>query len=213
MIVEHLEVGPLQVNCYVLGCEETHQAIVIDPGGNPQEIRARLARHNLNLVAIVATHAHFDHVLAVDALRAEHHVPFYLHPDDEPVLAAQREVTRAWMGFDPGPMPQVDAHLTPGEPFRFGAVELEVRHTPGHSPGSVTLVDHGGRRAFVGDLVFAGSVGRTDFPGGDYRTLLHSIRQAILTLPDDYQLLPGHGPFTTVGEERMFNPFFHEAEA
>ena len=212
MILEHLEVGPLQVNCFVLGCEKTRQAIVIDPGGNPQAIRAALARHTLTLVAIVATHAHFDHILAVDALRGDHPVLFYLHPDDEPVLAVQREVTQAWMGFDPGPMPRVDAHLTPGEPFRFGEVELEVRHTPGHSPGSVTLVDHAGRRAFVGDLVFAGSVGRTDFPGGDHRTLLNSIRQAILTLPDDYRLLPGHGPFTTVAEERLYNPFFHEVD-
>ncbi len=212
MILEHLEVGPLQVNCFVLGCEHTREAIVIDPGGNPQGIRNLLSQHGLRLVGIVATHAHFDHILAVEALREGRDVPFYLHPADEPVLAAQRALTKAWMGFDPGPMPRVDRHLAPGQPLRFGEEALEVVHTPGHSPGSVVLIDHEGRRVFAGDLVFAGSVGRTDIPGGDYATLLESIRRAVLPLPDDYQLLPGHGPFTTVGQERLYNPFFREVQ-
>ncbi len=207
MIMEHLVVGPLQVNCFVLGCEATREAVVIDPGGNPQAIQEVLARHNLRLVAILATHAHFDHVLAVDALREDTHVPFYLHAEDMAVLAAQRSVVQSWLGFDPGPMPRVDAHLVPGVPFRFGQVELEVAHTPGHSPGSVTLLDRPGTRAFVGDLIFAEGVGRTDIPGGDFPTLLESIRRVILTLPDEYTLLPGHGPFTTVGHERRYNPF------
>ncbi len=207
MIVQHLVVGVLQVNCFVLGCEQTGQAIVIDPGGHPQRIREVLQQHNLRLVAIVATHAHFDHVLGVDALREGEDIPFYLHAADEPVLAAQRAVTQAWMGFDPGPMPRVDAHLVPGESLQFGEIVLEVAHTPGHSPGSVTLIDHAHRRAFTGDLIFAEGVGRTDIPGGNYETLLASIRRVILALPDDYELLPGHGPFTTVGHERVYNPF------
>ena len=212
MQVHHLVVGPLQVNCFVLACEKTGEAIVIDPGGNPEAIRRVLAEHQLHLVAIVATHAHFDHILAVDALREERHIPFYLHPADEPVLAAQRQAVQRWLGFDPGPMPRVDAALQPGESFHFGEQRLEVHHTPGHSPGSVTLIDRAGRRAWVGDLVFAGSVGRTDLPGGDYSTLLRSIREVILPLTDDVQLLPGHGPFTTVGTERHINPFLAEAQ-
>ncbi len=212
MLLEHLVVGPLQVNCFVLACEETQKAVVIDPGGNPQDIRRVLQEKGWSLEAVVATHAHFDHVLGVDALREEHHVPFFLHPADEPVLKQQREVVQRWLGFDPGPMPQVDAPLLPGTPFRFGQVGLEVLHTPGHSPGSVTLVDREGRRAFVGDLIFANAVGRTDIPGGDFEMLMASIRQAILTLPDDYQLLPGHGPFTTVAAERVYNPYLSTLE-
>lgn len=207
MILEHLVVGPLQVNCFVLGCERTRQAIVIDPGGNPQAIRRTLERHNLQLMAIVATHAHFDHVLGVNALREEEAIPFLLHPDDEPVLAAQRAITQAWMGFDPGPMPRVDAHLVPGAPLRFGEIVLEVAHTPGHSPGSVTLIDREHHRAFTGDLIFAEGVGRTDIPGGSFDDLMASIQRVIFSLPDDFQLLPGHGPFTTVGHERVHNPF------
>ncbi len=207
MILEHLVVGPLQVNCFILGCEQTRQAIVIDPGGHPQAIRGMLERHNLTLVAIVATHAHFDHVLGVDALREGESIPFYLHPDDEPVLARQREVTRAWMGFDPGPMPRVDAHLVPGESLQFGEIRLDIAHTPGHSPGSVTLIDHARHQAFTGDLIFYEGVGRTDFPGGDFDVLVASIHRVIFTLPDEYRLLPGHGPFTTVAHEKLYNPF------
>lgn len=209
MILEHLVVGPLQTNCFILGCEETREGIVVDPGGNPGDILQLLRRHRLNLTAIVATHAHFDHILAVDAVREGLDVPFFLHSDDEPVLAAQREMVVQWLGLDPGPVPRVDAHLQPGVPFTFGALTLEVVHTPGHSPGSVTLIDRAGCRALVGDLVFAGGVGRTDIPGGDYQTLIASIQRAILPLPDDYRLLPGHGPFTTVGQEKVHNPFLN----
>lgn len=207
MHVHHLVVGPLQVNCFVLACEETREAVVVDPGGNPEAIRRVLEENGLTLVAIVATHAHFDHVLAVDALREGTDVPFYLHPADEPVLAAQRQLVQSWLGYDPGPMPRVDAHLDPDVPFTFGQQTLEVVHTPGHSPGSVTLIDRAGKRAFVGDLVFAGGVGRTDIPGGDFDTLMASIRRLFSILDNDYQLLPGHGPFTTVGTERWTNPF------
>lgn len=207
MFLKHLVVGPLQVNCFVLGCEHTRESVIIDPGGNPQDIQRVVTENNLTPVAILATHAHFDHILAVDVLKETYRIPFYLHPADEPVLAHQRRVVQEWLGFDPGPMPHPDAPLVPGAPFLFGRVRLDVAHTPGHSPGSVTLLEHEERRAFVGDLVFAGSVGRTDFPGGDFETLMASIRRVILTLPDDFQLLPGHGPFTTVGHERVYNPY------
>ncbi len=113
----------------------------------------------------------------------------------------------AWLGYDPGPPPDITGDLTPGETIQAGAIALEVRHTPGHSPGSVTLVDHLGHRAFTGDALFAGSIGRTDLPGGDMRTLLASIRSQILTLPADFAVLPGHGEASTVGDERRGNPF------
>ena len=113
----------------------------------------------------------------------------------------------AWLGYDPGPPPDITGDMAPGETIRAGDIALEVRHTPGHSPGSVTLVDHACRRAFTGDALFAGSIGRTDLPGGDMRTLLGSIRAQILSLPDDYAVLSGHGEASTVGDERRGNPF------
>lgn len=207
MIVEHLIVGPLRVNCFILGCEDSGDAVVIDPGGDPQAIRGLLERRGWTLRAILATHAHFDHILAVDALREDAHIPFYLHPADEAILPYQRDWVRTWMGFDPGPMPHVDEPLLPDTPFQQGCIRLEVAHTPGHSPGSVTLLDREGGRAFVGDLIFAGAVGRTDIPGGGQDLLMDSLRRVILPLPDETLLLPGHGEFTTVGEERRFNPY------
>ncbi len=207
MILETIEVGALQVNCYVLGCEQTRQAIVIDPGDNPRAIQAALRKHNLILARIVATHAHFDHVLAVRPLQEATGAPFYLHPAERPVLDFARHMAMAWMGYDPGEAPRVDGDLAPGQPVHFGVETLEVRLTPGHSPGSVTLVHHASRRAFTGDALFAGSIGRTDLPGGDLETLLTAIRGEIMTLPDDYEVLSGHGPATTVGEERATNPY------
>lgn len=210
MIVENVVVGPLQVNCYVLGCERTRQALVIDPGDNMPAIQAALRRHGLTLTRILATHAHFDHVLAAQGLHDATSAPFYLHPADRAVLATMRRTTMAWMGRDPGEPPTPDGDLAAGDVIRAGDIALEVRETPGHSPGSVTLVDHAGRRAFTGDALFAGSIGRTDLPGGDMDTLLAAIRAQILTLPDDYAVLSGHGPASTVGEERRSNPFLFE---
>ena len=207
MIVDHLVVGPLQVNCYILGCEETGEAIVVDPGDQPEAILAVLARSHLRLVKIVNTHAHFDHLLGVRALQEATGAPFLLHSEDRPVLEAARTHALAWLGVDPGPPPRVDEWLRLEEPLCFGRETLEIRWTPGHSPGSVSLVDHAGRRVFSGDALFAGSIGRTDLPGGDLDTLLRSIREQLLSLPDDYAVLPGHGPTTTIGQERRHNPF------
>ncbi len=207
MILETLVLGALQVNCYVLGCERTRQALVIDPADNAPAILQTLKRHDLRLERMIATHADFDHVLAAAWLQAATAAAFYLHVGDQPVLAAARRTTLAWMGYDPGEPPRIDGALTTGEVVRVGDIALEVRATPGHSPGGVTFVDHAGRRAFTGDALFAGSIGRTDFPGSSLQTLLASIRTQILTLPDDFQVLSGHGPASTVGEERRGNPF------
>ena len=207
MFIETIPVGALQVNCYVLGCETTRQAIVIDPGDEAEAILATLGQHGLTLTRILATHGHFDHLLACRELQERTGAPFYLHPADRPLVATLRRTCMAWLGYDPGPPPDIAGDLTPGETIRAGDIALEVRHTPGHSPGSVALVDHAGHCAFTGDALFAGSIGRTDLPGGDMRTLLASIRSQILTLPDDFAVLPGHGEASTVGDERRGNPF------
>jgi glyoxylase-like metal-dependent hydrolase (beta-lactamase superfamily II) len=207
MILDRLVVGPLQVNCYVLGCRYSREAIVIDPGDNVKDILAVLQQHDLRLVQIVNTHAHFDHVLGVRDLQRATGAPFLLHPDEIPVLMTLEEQVQAWLGFNPGPPPVVDRRLQAGEVIYFGREALEVRPTPGHSPGGISLADHAGRRVFTGDALFAGSIGRTDLPGADGDTLLDSIREQILSLPEDFVVLPGHGPATTVGEERRTNPF------
>ncbi|MFZ2357844.1 MAG: MBL fold metallo-hydrolase [Anaerolineae bacterium] len=207
MIVKSIEVGMLQVNCYVLGCEATGEGVVIDPGDNGPAMLDLVRRTGLKVVAIPNTHAHFDHVLAVDAVRTATGAPFWLHPDDEPVLARGREMVKLWMGYDPGPMPAVDGHMQPGDVVRFGQEELEVRLAPGHSPGSLVYIHHASRQVWGGDVLFAGGVGRFDFPGSDGPTLLRSIREQLLTLPDDYRVYPGHGPATTIGRERRRNPY------
>jgi glyoxylase-like metal-dependent hydrolase (beta-lactamase superfamily II) len=207
MILETVVVGMLETNCYILGCERTRQAIVIDPGDDPFDILEVLRRHRLSLECLVATHAHFDHVLAVRALQEATAAPFYLSTADRPLLATQRRTAILWIGRDPGELPEVHGDIAPGTGVVVGDLSLEVRSTPGHSPGGITLVDHGGRRAFTGDTVFAGSIGRTDLPGGELKVLLQAIRNEILTLPGDYTLLPGHGPSSTVTEERTSNPF------
>lgn len=212
MKVIMLPVGALQVNCYVLGCEQTRQAIVIDPGDNASAIQNALKRHHLQLDRILATHAHFDHLLACRDLQAATGAPFFLHPADRPLVAAMRRTCLAWLGYDPGLPPEIQGALTPGEIIRVGEIALEVRHTPGHSAGSVTLVDHAGRRAFTGDALFQGSIGRTDLPGGDLDTLLAAIHAQILSLPDDYTVLSGHGPTSTVGAERQGNPYLMDDE-
>lgn len=210
MIVDSVEVGTLQVNCYVLGCEQTREAVIIDPGDDAPLILDLVRQHDLRPVKIINTHAHFDHLLAVRAVQTATAVPFCLHAGDRPVLERMRATVRAWLGFDPGEPPAVDEWLVPGEFVRFGRQTLEMRWTPGHSPGSITFVDHAGRRAFVGDALFRGSIGRTDLPGGNLRQLLDSIRAQIFTLPDDTKVYPGHGPATTVGFEKRTNPFFAE---
>jgi hydroxyacylglutathione hydrolase len=207
MILETVVVGALQVNCYVLGCEQTRQAVVIDPGDELPVIRAALRKHDLSLARIIVTHAHFDHMLAARPLQDATGAPFYLHTAERPVLEIMRRMTLAWMAFDPGEPPHIDGELTPSQPVSFGVESLEVRLTPGHSPGGVTFVHYASRCAFTGDALFAGSIGRTDLPGGDLDLLLSSIRAEILTLPDDLAVLSGHGPPSTVGAERRGNPF------
>jgi glyoxylase-like metal-dependent hydrolase (beta-lactamase superfamily II) len=201
----HRAVGPLACNCYVVGDPATRRAIVIDPGGDAAPLASAIVEARLTVTAIVATHAHFDHVLAAEELRAQTGAPFYLHPDDRPVLDWFQASGKMFLGVELPAPPEVDSTLDEGDSLRAGAVELQVLHTPGHSPGSVSLVGKGA--VFSGDTLFAGSVGRTDLPGGDARTLVDAVRRKLFELDAALPVYPGHGPPTTLEEEQRTNPF------
>lgn len=207
-VFEHLVVGPLDCNCYIVGDEETRAAIVIDPGGDDERIDEAIARHGLSITAIVATHAHFDHIVAADRLRTLTGAPFYLHGDDIALLDWYETSGRLFLGLELGPPPEIDTRPAEGDKLVAGAATLEVLHTPGHSPGSLSLVGEG--MVFSGDTLFAGSIGRSDLPGGSSDVLLRMISAKLLTLDDDTVVYPGHGPATTVGAERDSNPFVGE---
>ncbi|MGH2807663.1 MAG: MBL fold metallo-hydrolase [Actinomycetota bacterium] len=204
-IFSHREVGPLACNCYVVGDTETKEAIVIDPGGDPELIEADIAAAGLTITAVIATHAHFDHVLAADAIRAKTGAPFYLHQADKPVLEWLQASGQMFLGIELPPPPDVDTTPDEGDRLIAGGVELEVIHTPGHSPGSISLVH--ADALFAGDTLFAGSVGRTDLPGGDTQTLVDAVRNKLFRFDETLPVYPGHGPATTIAEERRSNPF------
>lgn len=207
MIVKGLTVGLLQENCYILGCERTLKGVIIDPGDNARGILRLVQQEGLTIERIINTHAHFDHVLAVNALRTATKAPFCLHPADLPILRDVPERVRLWLDSEVDPIADPDEFLEHGQEIHFGAEVLEVRFTPGHAPGHVVFIDHKGQQLFGGDTLFQGSIGRFDLPLADGPTLLKSIREQLFTLPDDYVVYPGHGPATTIGEERESNPF------
>jgi hydroxyacylglutathione hydrolase len=204
-VFEQLVVGALQCNCYLVGDPVTLQGFVIDPGDDPDAILAAAERHGLTLVAAVATHAHFDHILAADAIRRKTGIPFYLHAEDIPLLDFNREAGQMFLGIDLGPSPEVDRTYADGDELVAGSLRLDVIHTPGHSPGSVSLLVPD-EAVFVGDTLFYASVGRTDLPGGDAGQELASIRERLFPL-GDLPVFPGHGPATTLDQERISNPF------
>lgn len=206
-IVRGITVGLLQENCYILGCEATRQCAVIDPGDNARAILKLVRQHDLTVIAILNTHAHLDHVMAVDPLRAATQAPFYLHRADLPTLRDVPNRARLWLDTELDPIGDPDEFLEHGQILSIGQEELEVRFTPGHAPGHVVFVHHAGRQVFGGDTLFQGSIGRYDLPGADGPTLLRSIHEQLFSLPDDYVVYPGHGEATTIGEERVSNPF------
>ncbi|MCC6453451.1 MAG: MBL fold metallo-hydrolase [Caldilineaceae bacterium] len=207
MIVKGLTVGLFQENCYILGCESTRQGVIIDPGDNARAILKVVQQEGLTIAKIINTHAHLDHVMAVDAIRATTGASFHLHRDDLPVLHDVPERARLWLDTEIDSIDDPDEYLEHGQTITFGNEEVEVRFTPGHAPGHVVFIHHESRMVFAGDTLFNGSVGRFDLPGADGPTLFRSIREQLLTLPDDYTVLPGHGPATTIGDERAHNPF------
>lgn len=202
--IRRLVVGPFQSNCYLVRAPQSRSAVTIDPGAEPDRIESALQSWGAELEAILLTHAHLDHVGAVGALSSGRSVPVFLHPDDLPLYRAAPRQAEAF-GLRADTPPEPDRELRHGERVDVAGLSFAVRHAPGHSPGGVVLV--GDEHAFVGDCVFAGSIGRTDLPGGDPGRLLRSIREQILTLPEETVLLSGHGPETTVGREAASNPF------
>jgi glyoxylase-like metal-dependent hydrolase (beta-lactamase superfamily II) len=206
MILESFPVGPLHCNCTILGDEITHEAVVVDPGDNIPEILSRLQKHSLTLRQIIITHAHIDHVGGAAMLRRATGAPVFLNQKDLGLLGMM-EIQARWLGV---PTPEVippdasaDDHLSVG----LATLPAEVLHTPGHTPGSICLYFPEQHLLLAGDTLFAGSIGRTDLPGGDGRQILRSLRERLLVLPDATRVLPGHGPETTIGEEKQSNPF------
>lgn len=204
-IYEALQVGPLQCNCYVVGDDVTKEAVVIDPGGDADIIIDAIARHGLKVVAIVATHAHFDHVTAAQQIRAATGAPFCIHEDDIPLLGWMSESMQMFLGIKGPPPPEVDRRLDEGDSVAFGTSSMDVLHTPGHSEGSISLIVKD-EMIFAGDTLFAMSIGRTDLPGGDYDAEISSIKQKLFPL-GDLLVYPGHGPSTNIDREKLFNPF------
>ncbi|HEY7874824.1 MAG TPA: MBL fold metallo-hydrolase [Actinomycetota bacterium] len=201
----HAEVGPLLCNCYVVGDATSKDAIVVDPGGDANEIVAAIEERNLTITAIVATHAHFDHLIAAEVVRAHTGSPLYLHEGDRPLLDWFEESGLLFLGTKLPPPPEIDSSPVEGDRLVAGTTELVVVDTPGHSPGSISLVHDAA--IFSGDVLFADSIGRSDLPGGDPDTLVASIHGKLFDLDDDVPVYPGHGPATTIGRERAFNPF------
>lgn len=209
MIFHYLETGPLMVNCYILGDPATGEALVVDPGGDAPRILALLAEKKLALKRILITHAHFDHVGAnADLVKATGAV-IYVHPAEKALLPAMAKMAEAF-GMRQDPSPPAGGDLNDGETVQLGKISLKVLHTPGHSPGGVCFYQADAKRVIVGDTLFQFSVGRSDFPGADHQTLITSIREKLLPLGDEVQVFPGHGPPTTIGRERKFNPFLNE---
>ena len=207
MILNMLVTGMLMTNCYILGDEESGEAVVIDPGGSAEKIASILTKNDLTLRYIVNTHGHFDHVLAAAPLKSQAGGEILVHRDDLPLLRDNSFAAAFGLGGDSS-KPEPDGYITEGDTISFGKERLKVIHTPGHSPGSVSLVLEGRETVFVGDTLFAGSIGRTDLPGGSYPVLISSVRERLFPLGDDFTVYPGHGPETTIGREKRYNPFF-----
>jgi hydroxyacylglutathione hydrolase len=210
MILETRAAGPFYKNGYLLGCEEKRDGVVIDPGDEIEDLIGLALSHGLVVRHILLTHAHVDHVAGVGRARTAFGAPVYLHRDDLPLYRTAVQQGE-FFGLTVEAPPPVDRFYGECPPIRFGAYEVEASHTPGHTPGGVCLaVGQPGRterKLFVGDTLFAGSIGRTDLPGGDHDTLIAAIRNVLFKFRDEAEVYPGHGPKTTIGQERRTNPF------
>ena len=204
MIIKTIVVGPLDVNCYIFGCEDTKVAAIIDPGDNADEIIKTIDKEGLNPELIINTHAHFDHIGGVKAIQEHFKIDFFLHKEDLYLVENASEQATAF-GLSPISKPDVNKFVNNGDKISLGDKVINVIHTPGHSPGGVCY--HVDNNVFVGDTMFASSIGRTDLPGGSYETLISSIKERLFPLGDSTTVYPGHGPSTTIENEREHNPF------
>ncbi|HEY1802713.1 MAG TPA: MBL fold metallo-hydrolase [Terriglobales bacterium] len=210
MIHEILPVGPLQCNCSIIGDDSTREGMVIDPGDEIEEVLAIIARHHLQIKQIVVTHAHLDHVGGAKKLRVATGAPILLNQNDQELLA-MLDVQAAWLGMDDPGKVEIDQNAQDGDVVKTGSIAATVMHTPGHTEGSICLYLPAEKKLIAGDTLFAGSIGRTDLPGGSMRKILRSIHEKVLTLSDETIVVPGHGPTTTIGEERENNPFLRNS--
>jgi hydroxyacylglutathione hydrolase len=204
LIIKKLEVGPIMANCFILGCESTKEAVVVDPGDDADRILMELAKSELKVKYLLNTHGHFDHVGANKRMKEVTGAQIGIHPDDEPMLIELSQ-SALMFGMSVENSPPADFLLNDGDDVTFGEITLKVIHTPGHSKGGVCLYTKG--HLFAGDTLFAGSIGRTDLPGGDYDTLISSIKEKLLGLDDDTIVYTGHGPETSIANEKRMNPF------
>ena len=206
MIHEILPVGPLQCNCSIIGDENTREAMVIDPGDEIEDVVALLQKHGLTVKQIVITHAHIDHIGGAAKLRKLTGAPVLLNQNDYALLK-MLDVQAAWVGMAVPEQVQLDQPLANGDKLQTGNLEATVMHTPGHTEGSVCLYFPAEHKLIAGDTLFAGSIGRTDLPGGSLKKIMSSLHERVLTLPDETVVIPGHGPLTSIGAERETNPF------
>ncbi|HEV2732962.1 MAG TPA: MBL fold metallo-hydrolase [Terriglobales bacterium] len=206
MIHEILPVGPLQCNCSVIGDESTREGLVIDPGDDIADVLAIIHKHNLRIKQIVITHAHIDHVGGAMKLRAATGAPILLNQNDYALLK-MLDAQAAWIGVAPPGKVEIDHSVGQADSIKVASLSADVIQTPGHTEGSICLYFSAEKKLIAGDTLFAGSIGRTDLPGGSFEKIISSLHEKVLALPDETVVIPGHGPLTTIGDERQSNPF------
>ena len=209
MIHEILPVGPLQCNCSVIGDEATREAMVIDPGDDIEDVLALIRKHNLRVKQIVITHAHIDHVGGAMKLRAATGAPILLNQNDYALLK-MLDAQADWIGMPSPGKVEIEQTVGDSDTVKAGTLSASVIHTPGHTEGSVCLYFSAEKKLIAGDTLFAGSIGRTDLPGGSFDRIIRSLHEKVLALPDETVVVPGHGPLTTIGDERESNPFLQK---
>src|SRR5277367_6047189 len=209
MIHKILAVGPLQCNCSIICDESTHEAMVIDPGDDIEDVLAIIREHKLQVKQIVITHAHIDHVGGAMKLRAATGAPILLNQNDYALLK-MLDVQASWLGMAVPADVTIEASISDGESLQTGSLKANVLHTPGHTEGSICLYFPAEKLLIAGDTLFARSIGRTDLPGGSFEKIIRSLHDRVLTLPDETVVIPGHGSLTTIGEEREENPYLKE---